>query len=339
MQKRILFTTSLLFLLVLSQAQDQVFSQFYAAPLQLNPALTGVVEAPRITLNYRNQWTAWPSAYASYAASYDQYIHQLQSGFGLSVFSDNAGNGIFLTNRIAASYSYNLSLQENLFLRGGLEVAFEQKVLDWDRLIFLDQIDPISGYTNESGIPNPTNEERPDLLNRNYVDFSGGLLLYSNKFYAGTTLRHINSPDEGFLAGSDFGQVPILFSLHGGAEINLSDQYNNGEEPAFISPNILFAKQKDFHQLNVGAYVSFWQVFGGLWYRHTFANADAAIVLAGFRKGIVKVGYSYDFSISKLAGNTGGSHEISLVLNFQSGERFKRKKRSRQYNDCLKMFK
>ena len=46
-------------------AQDIVFSQFYAAPLRLNPALTGIGIAPRITANYRSQHLTYPAAFTT----------------------------------------------------------------------------------------------------------------------------------------------------------------------------------------------------------------------------------------------------------------------------------
>ena len=57
----------LVLLLNYTHAQDPVFSQFYATPMQLNPAFAGTTYAPRITLNYRNQWPSWPNAYTTYA--------------------------------------------------------------------------------------------------------------------------------------------------------------------------------------------------------------------------------------------------------------------------------
>jgi len=58
--------------------QDPIFSQFYAAPLQINPAFTGNTYTPNIALNYRNQWSGWPgTAYSTYAASVDQFIEPL----------------------------------------------------------------------------------------------------------------------------------------------------------------------------------------------------------------------------------------------------------------------
>src|SRR5690606_23911911 len=69
---------SLLFLgLVMTgglKAQDIHYSQFYMAPLHLNPAMAGVMNCNnRAIVNYRNQWaTVLTNPYNTFSASYDQ---------------------------------------------------------------------------------------------------------------------------------------------------------------------------------------------------------------------------------------------------------------------------
>ncbi len=47
------------------KAQDPNFSQFFASPLTLNPALTGKFDGQlRIAGNYRNQWPTINNAYS-----------------------------------------------------------------------------------------------------------------------------------------------------------------------------------------------------------------------------------------------------------------------------------
>ncbi len=96
MQYRIYILFILLFHYGQSYSQDPVFSQFYAAPLQLNPALTGLVPAPVISLNYRNQWPNIPNAFSTYSVSFSQYIPNINSGVGLMIEADIAGGGILV---------------------------------------------------------------------------------------------------------------------------------------------------------------------------------------------------------------------------------------------------
>ncbi|MEM6722639.1 MAG: type IX secretion system membrane protein PorP/SprF [Bacteroidota bacterium] len=338
---RILFTLLTGFVLISStHAQDAVYSQFFAAPIQLNPALTGTTFAPRIGINYRNQWPQLPNAFVTYSVTADKFIDQISSGIGLSILSDSEGDGIFKSIKVHGSYAYNLQVTESFFLRGGLQAGIIQRRLDWDRLLFFDQLDPFTGPVDAGGNPIQSGEQRPDRLNRTFVDFSAGLLAFSPQFYVGLTMKHINSPDQGIL-NSELGNasLPTLFSLHGGAEINLWEPNNKSEERAFLSPNFIFAKQGDFHQVNVGAYAKMGVVFFGGWFRHTFSNSDAAIILLGFQKSLVRFGYSYDVTVSGLSSNTGGAHELSLTLNFSETNSAKRRRTSRQYNQCLKIFR
>ena len=318
------------------RAQDPVFSQFYSTPLLLNPAFAGTTYAPRISASYRNQWptvTNTGIAYSTYAASYEQFIPQVNSGIGVMILSDNAGDGLLRMTNFMASYAYRIAVNDDLQIKLGIEAGFRQYNLDWDKLVFLDQIDQIEGPILN------TNEVRPDALSNTIFDTGAGLLVYSSVFYGGVSLHHLTTPNEGFL-GVNEGLVeglPLRLSLHGGAQFIVKE--GNKRRPAsFISPNILFLKQGDQGQVNVGAYYNHGLVFAGGWYRHAFGNPDAAIAMVGVTYDILKVGYSYDFTLSQLAP-TGGAHEISVVINLENSERLRKKRFANRYNDCFKIFR
>lgn len=322
----LLFTTNALF------AQDPVFSQFFASPLQLNPALTGTSDAPTIHLNYRNQWPQLSQAYVTYAASYSQLAPKLNSGFGVLLMSDVAGNGIYNSTQIGLSYAYNLQFQEDLYLRMGIESNFINKKLAWDKLIFLDQLNPETGAFDANGNLNPTFETAPNL-NINYFDVGFGGLFYSKYFYGGVAMKHINSPREGFIRlNTQNDELPFRFTLHAGGQIPLGEN-NKYRTTTFISPNILFTKQRQFKQLNLGSYIQHQSFFGGIWFRHTFTNSDAVIMMAGYELKFLKLAYSYDLTVSNLGLNSGGAHEISLIFNFNT------KNKGTNYNDCLNLFR
>src|SRR5690606_39441451 len=73
------------------KAQDPEFSQYYAAPLYLNPAFSGTSVDHRFIANYRNQWPNIPHAFETYAFSYDYNLDIHNSGLGLLLTTDKAG--------------------------------------------------------------------------------------------------------------------------------------------------------------------------------------------------------------------------------------------------------
>jgi type IX secretion system PorP/SprF family membrane protein len=329
-----------LFLPKLALAQDPIYSQFFAAPLQINPAFAGVSKSPRVMINYRNQWPAWPNAYQTYAVAYEQRIDQLNSGFGMMLQADVAGNGIYKTQNASLFYSYNLRTTKNLFLKFGVQGGYIGNQIAWDQLVFGDQLDQRNGL-GSSGTGTPSREVRPNSLSNNALDLSAGVLAYSKHFYAGLALQHLNSPDNNFLHSTQALSLgrPIRYTLTLGSEIDFLKN-NNGRVPAFISPNLLVVRQGDFTQINGGAYVAYDTFFGGMWYRQSGGNPDAVVFLVGFRYDLLRIGYSYDATISSLALNrTGGSHELSMSLSFDDqGRNRKGKRRKVDINDCFKMF-
>ena len=339
--KQFLLTLTLLACCLSAGAQDPIFSQFYASPLQLNPAFAGTTFAPRIALNYRNQWPSVPNAYQTFSVSYEQFLPDLNSGFGLLVATDEQGDGLVQTNIFKAIYGYRISINRDAAIKIGVEFGGGQTRYDWNQFVFGDQLNRVTGAIDPLGNPNPTAETRPDGLNNSFIDMGAGLLAYTPVFYGGISMKHLNTFDESIINTGDNteGGRPMRFSAHAGAQFDLS-RLRNGRG-LFVSPNILFLRQGTQGQVNTGAYVGWKSVFGGLWYRHAFTNADAVIAMFGYQYDLVKVGYSYDLTVSALnrPDPTGGAHEISVVLNFDNSEAVKRQRRNNRYNDCFRFLR
>ena len=334
MIRQFLLICCLFFICEVAYSQDPIYSQFYAAPIQLNPAFAGNTVGPHISLNYRNQWPSLNGAYKTYSVAYSQFVPRMNSGFGLMLLSDDAGDGLLKTNKASAVFAYKVQVNRDFFFKLGSEVSLVQSRLDWNRLVFFDQIDEELGFTSPGGTPFPTSEIQPDNLNLTYMDISAGLLAVTPMFYAGITVKHLNTPDESFLGINDNLNTgrPLRLTLHAGSEFELP--FGNTFLPrSFVSPGVMFVKQGDFGQINAGSLVKVGFVYGGAWYRHTFSNGDAVIFVAGVEQGAFKIGYSYDLTVSALGqGRTGGSHEISLIINLDDPNR-------KDYNDCLNLFR
>lgn len=307
--KRFLSSSLVLFLFTLSmssQAQDPHFSQFYANPLYLNPALAGAEVCPRVALNFRNQWSALSGMYTTYSASYDQHVDALHGGIGFSILHDRAGEGTLNTISPSIFYSYRLELGRRLSAKFGVQATYTQKSIDWNKLTFGDQIDEKYGFVK------PTQETFLDPK-VDYLDFSAGAIIYGDRYYFGFATNHLTQPDEGFLGISN---LPRKYTAHAGFTIPYSSRKRN---KGTISPNIVYQQQQDFNQVNYGFYVNQNWVIGGLWFRQnigSFSNADAFIALIGIQQEHFKFGYSYDVTVSKLSNASGGSHELSFGYKF-----------------------
>jgi len=119
------------------KAQDIHFSQFYLSPLNLNPAMTGVMNCNvRLVANYRNQWSSVlkQNAFKTYSASYDQRIAVGRYdfvGIGGSFWGDKAGESEFSTlqGKLSASYSKKMGGYRSKahYLVFGAEAGVTQK--------------------------------------------------------------------------------------------------------------------------------------------------------------------------------------------------------------------
>lgn len=297
------------------KAQDPLFTQFYANPLYLNPAFAGSHRCPRVVMNHRNQWPAIRGTYVTSSFSYDQHISAIQGGLGILVYQDNAGSGTLTTTMASAIYSYFLPVTKTFSIKAGVQASYFQKALDWNKLNFGDQIDQQLGFISQSAEAN----YQSGVQNVNYIDFSAGLLAYSNSFYIGAAAHHLIEPDEAFVSSPSL--LPMKLTGHAGAIIategakrrrRRKNRNKNSLPESSISPNVLYRRQRDFQELFLGVYVTKGPMVGGLWYR----NADAFIALVGLQFQNFRFGYSYDVTVSKLAANSAGSHEVSVAILF-----------------------
>ena len=100
-------------------AQDPQYSQYYAAPLYLNPAMAGAELMGRVGFNYRNQWPSLDAQFTTFSAYYDTYLPEYNSGIGVHVMQDTEGASQLRSTSVSAMYSYELRLADNLYFRPG----------------------------------------------------------------------------------------------------------------------------------------------------------------------------------------------------------------------------
>jgi type IX secretion system PorP/SprF family membrane protein len=288
----------------------------------LNPAFTGSGIGPRLAFNYRQQWVAIPGNYKQFAFTYDHPVYFLGSdqGVGISFQSDVAGEGNLTRLDVALNYAYEINLNDEHFIRIGLAGGIQQASIDFLKLRFPDQIDPRDGFIFTTQEPLPYRSViRPD--------FHAGVTYYNEYAFVGLTVNHIIEPSQRFydfpLENSEDALLPRKYTLTGGVRIPIGNY--NDPDALNITPAFLLKMQGEFFQIDAGAYLTIDPMVFGLWYRHQ----DAVIGLVGFQKGFFRFGYSFDYTTSRLTqGISGGSHEVSVVLEFEQYRKpkFKHKK-------------
>lgn len=306
-----------LFLYSVCFSQDIHFSQFYAAPLVLNPANTGNFDGDwRIINNYRNQWKAIPVPFNTFGFGIDKNImvKEKKFGAGLQIVYDQSA-GLLSLSKIFLSGNYKINISENIFSLG-LQAGLAIRSFSFGNLTFPDQYDSNIGYFN----PQLNNNDPTLQQNLLYFDLNTGIL-WSRKINriepeAGYTICHLNNPKETFLPGTN--RLPARHILNAGIKITLNYQW-------YVIPRCMYMFQKNATDLLAGGNVYYIipnlnivanTVFAGAYFRGGYKrNSDAMILVAGAKIQNFEAGISYDINVSDLSKATKnrGAFEISLI--------------------------
>ncbi|MCG8307832.1 MAG: type IX secretion system membrane protein PorP/SprF [Cytophagales bacterium] len=294
-----------------AEAQDPMFSQYYASPLFLNPGLIGSVKQPRLIFNSRLQWAKLPNAFTTYAASADYLVEDWSSAFGVLAMTDKAGSANLRNTSIHGMYAAKIRIAAGWVFSPAVSFGYASRSIDFDKLIFGDMIIH-NGPTTDDAIGH--------LGNQDYFDFSSGAVIYNKTFWAGFSGYHINEPNYSLL-GED-AKLPMRLSLHGGFRIPIKHSILSKSKLSSIAPSFVYKTQGEFQQFDIGTNVIFDPVMAGLWYRgipskknyDEQVSQDAVIFILGLNLKFIEIGYSYDFTISDIGPQSGGSHEVSVTL-------------------------
>lgn len=298
-------------------AQDTQYSQFYSNPIYLNPAFVGTGHNTRLAINHRVLWPELPQSFASYSASLDYSVAKLNSGFGILAFADQEGTAALKTNGAAAIYSYHANFNGKVVFQPAVQVGYIFRTIDRSKFLFGDQID-----FGVDGAPS----QDPTLVGlkmRNYLDVGTGFLMYTRTYWIGSSFQHLTQPNRSLLGGED--RLQIRYTIHAGGRFKLKGEYHENDAISTIAPSLVYKRQGNFQQFDIGASAHLQPVIVGFYYRglpflsKSFdqINQDAIITQVGFEFMGLEFGYSYDMNISGLGNSGGGAHEIALQYNFQ----------------------
>jgi type IX secretion system PorP/SprF family membrane protein len=301
-------------------AQDPQFSQYYAAPMYLNPGLVGINQQGSFGVNYRNQWPNLEANFETFSFYIDNYFEEQRSALGLIFTTDREGIAGLRSTTVGLQYAYQLQLTPQWVFRPGMEVAYMIRDVNFGELTFGDQFD-------QNGLVNPVSAENLNTGEKaQFVDLAFGGIFYSESAWLGAAVHHITEPNQS-LTG-DVAKLPRRISVHGGykipfARINKRIALRNNRLERSITPTFSYRGQGNFDQLDLGAFVTLEPLLLGAWYRGLpvrnvdgVKNVESIIMMIGLQQDRMSIGYSFDYTLSDLGIGTGGAHELSFTYAF-----------------------
>lgn len=300
-------------------AQGIHFSQYYNAPLLLNPANTALLPENdyRIGVNYRKQWASVPVPYTTTSVYGDFQAMRNRNltnwlGAGFAYWSDKAGNGELSVSRIDGFLAYHVQMGEFSMISAGVSAGTVQRSVDFNKLTFNQQWDGLSFNSSMS------NGEAGYVSQTRFFDLATGVnyAFFPNEnvyLKVGVGAAHVNQPKESFYGQEN--KLGIRPTVNADVLLKLSPTI-------ILNPSLYYTRQKAASEL----------LFGTL-FQVNVSSADdfnASLILGAFHRwnesaiGTIGLQYqhwklmtSYDFTISTLSSNNKGRGAFELALKYE----------------------
>jgi type IX secretion system PorP/SprF family membrane protein len=333
MRKIVSVIIGLILMVSLKAQQEPHYTQYIINQYIINPALTGIENYTDVKLSHRHQWVGLQDApVTSYltiskplgkkddrttATSFEMpgenprgknYWQDYEaatphSGIGLKIINDRTGP----LNRVAGylSYAYHIGISAKTSLSAGFEAGMRNVGLDRNKLDF-GSANPLDPAVYNAG---EINQLKPD--------FGAGLYLYSADYFVGLSAQQI-IPQKVYFSdltvktdNSKF--VPHIFAT-AGYRFFLSDDFSAlpSVMVKFVQPlpvQFDFNMKVQYHDL--------------LWVGASYRLNDGFAGMVGLNvSNTFNIGYSYDYTTSRLNTFSSGTHELVLgfLLNNKYGD-------------------
>lgn len=285
--RRLLVFVWLLPLYSLGQ-QKAILSQYMFNGLVANPAYSSIDNALNMTAVSRHQWVGFKGAPNTQTFSLHSPINESNSSFGAILMRDQIAE-VIIDNAAFLTFAQKVEIAEETFLSLGINGGISKYQANYSEISEESiMIDPV--FANENDI-------------RSSVGL--GLMLFSNKFYAG-----LSAPS--FMEFRGNKRTKTAFRTHwivqGGYLVDF------GENLKF-KPNTM-VKYVNGSPMQIDVNANF-LIAETLWLGSSWRSFDSMNFIAELQiTPKLQVGYAYDLTTSQLSHVQKGSHEIMLSLRF-----------------------
>ncbi|MES2760889.1 MAG: type IX secretion system membrane protein PorP/SprF [Bacteroidota bacterium] len=266
--------------------QDPMYSMYMFDKALINPAYAGSSNWAIGTIKYRNQFTGLSAHPTTQTINFHSPIQRKHIGVGLKVINDK--NAIIHNINIGAQFSYHLNFAGGK-LSVGLEAGIYNRKINFQKLILNDLNDNAIPGTSKSSLT-------PDV--------SYGVYYQKKQFYTGFSQSHLIKGKFNYGENERTSRLYSHYYFIVGNVFDINKTWS-------VEPSILLKKQASVApQIDLNAMLYYDEKIGvGLQYRTR--DALVAVLKVNISESI-RIAYSYDLTLSKLANYSKGSHEIII---------------------------
>ncbi|OQA11635.1 MAG: hypothetical protein BWY67_00812 [Bacteroidetes bacterium ADurb.Bin397] len=292
-KKFYIFIVMAMFAASVNAQQHPLFSHYMFNGLFVNPAYAGSKEFVSTTLIARKQWTGFEGAPSSQIASLHAPLNNQKVGLGAVISNDKIG--ITSQTDFYGSYAYHIPMNTGK-ISMGLSGGFSYFKSKFSELTVWDTDDPVYETNSLSNIlPN----------------FGAGVYYYSNKFYAGLSVPQLISYDPEqplHVEVEKVHKVSRHYYLTSGMIIATAGELKF--RPSFL---VKYASNAPLqYDLNLNMLIS-----DIIWVGASYRSSDAITAILEYQVNKkLRVGYSYDYTLSEIRSYSSGSHEIVIGYDF-----------------------
>lgn len=325
MKQRFVLLCSVFFL-VLSlkgKAQSMHFSQYYNAPLLLNPANTGLSPDAdfRLGAQHRSQWAALPAPFTTTSVYGDFQAFRNTNetnwlGLGFAFFNDNVGDGKLNLFRSEIFVAYHVQIGLSSMISAGASASANSRSVNFSKFTYPVQWD---GFLFDKNLDN---QEGKGLEKSGFNSVSAGLnyAFFPNEAVyvkLGVSTANLNKPTETFFKG---GQNQLDFRHTANLDLLLKTAENVIFNPSAYysiqsgSREIIYGTLLSYNMMSPREQIAANQLIFGAYHR----IGDAVIGVAGLQRNTMRFMFSYDYTISSLPVNAGkGTGALELSFRYE----------------------
>ncbi len=320
----ILILTLLIFPRKTVCSQDLDYAQHYNNPTYYNPAYVGLTKGLKARLNYRRQWTGLSGDYHTYSFSADIAERSLPGAGGIGIIANQslAGKGVIKTNMFGFMPSVRIPISKSTIFQMGALASVVTQQLNWDNLVFGDQLDPRWGNINPTSFSGAARDKVvfPDFAIGGVFQFQGNDLEGS----IGAAVHHITTPNQSFFEVTAKLPRKYVYNLDFIITIREDQGYYSKRQGFKLNPGLMIEHQSSLMLYAAGLNIYMSHVYLGVWYKNQTLEYDEFStfnIMAGVNvpfneESRMKIMYSYQMNINASHNFTGPSHEISLIFEF-----------------------